>query len=114
MKKGIGIDIVDVNRFRKKIFDSNKKFYEKIFTKNEIKYCLNYKDPYPHFAGKFAAKEAILKATNKKIKLNQIRIKNNSNGLEVFIKNIINPDMLISISHERDYAISICAVKIDI
>jgi len=111
--KGIGIDIVDINRFRKKIFESNQKFYEKIFTENEIEYCLKYKDPYPHFAGKFAAKEAILKAVNEKIKLNQIWIKNNSNGLEIIIKNIIDSKILISISHEKDYAIAMCTVKPD-
>jgi len=113
MKKGIGIDLVEINRFRKKNFDSNQIFYEKIFTKNEIEYCLKYKDPYPHFAGKFAAKEAIIKATNEKIKLNQIVIKNNLNGLEVMIKNTINPEILISISHEKDYAIAMCTVKLD-
>ena len=33
----IGTDIVDIDRFRKKEYNENKKFYEKIFTKSEIK-----------------------------------------------------------------------------
>ena len=43
-KFGIGIDIVKVSRFKNKPYLSNKKFYSKIFTNNEIKYCLNFKD----------------------------------------------------------------------
>ena len=71
-KFGVGIDIVKVSRFKNKPYLSNKKFYSKIFTNNEIKYCLNFKDPYPHFAGKFALKEATIKATRKKILIKEI------------------------------------------
>jgi len=102
----IGIDLVEINRFRKKEYNENQKFYKEIFTDKEIKYCLKYKDPYTHFAGKFAAKEAIIKSTQKKIKLNQIEIKNKKNGLEVIIKKKLEPSILISISHEKDYAIA--------
>ena len=107
----IGIDIVKIDRFRNKKYNLNENFYEKIFTINEIKYCLKYKDPYTHFAGKFAAKEAIIKATQKKIKLNQIEIKNKKKGLEIIIKNKIKLDIHISISHEKDYAIAMSVIE---
>ena len=68
-KFAIGIDIVDVNRFSSKKFSENKEFYSKIFTKNEINYCTKFKNPYTHFAGKFALKEAVIKAIKKKINL---------------------------------------------
>ena len=58
----IGTDIVDINRFRKKQYNENKNFYEKIFTKSEIKYCLSFKNNSEHFAGKFAIKEAVKNA----------------------------------------------------
>ena len=111
MKKGIGIDIITISRFRKKKFSINKKFYENIFAENEIKYCLKHKDPYPHFAGRFAAKEAIIKATGTKTKLNQIIIENKTNGLEIIIENISKPNILVSISHEKNYAIAMCMVS---
>lgn len=107
MNKKIGIDIVEVRRFREKIYASNISFYKKIFLDEEIKYCLKFKDPFPHFAGKFAAKEAIIKTINKKIKLNQIKIKNKKNRLEVWINNEIDEKILISISHETNYAVAI-------
>ena len=62
-------------------------------------------------AGKFAAKEAIIKAMKKKIKLNEIEIKNKRNELEIIIKNKIEPSILISISHEKDYAIAMSVIE---
>ncbi len=48
-----------------------------------------------------------------KIELNKIIIKNNSNGLEVIIGNVIRPEILISILHEKNYAIAMCIVNIN-
>lgn len=102
----VGIDIVKISRFRNKEYGSNQKFYQNIFSKNEINYCLKYKDPYPHFAGRFAAKEAVIKATDVKIRLNQIVINKKKNNLEIKIKNILKPNIVISISHEKEYSVA--------
>ena len=40
----VGIDIVNIQRFRKKEYIKNKKFYEKIFSDSEINYCLSFKN----------------------------------------------------------------------
>ncbi len=56
-----GIDIVDIKKF-KEIALRNKQFISDIFTEREQEYCLSRKDPYVHFAGRFAAKEACMKA----------------------------------------------------
>jgi len=61
---GIGIDIVEVERIRKMLQDSNESFLIRCFTKNEIEYCRDKADKYQRFAGKFAAKEAVYKAMN--------------------------------------------------
>ena len=47
----------------------------------------------------------------KKIKLNEIEIKNKRNELEIIIKNKIEPGILISISHEKDYAIAMSVIE---
>ena len=64
MKKkfGVGIDMVEIKRFEDKTYQKNKKFYKKIFMQSEINYCLKFKNPGPHFAGKFAIKEAMKKS----------------------------------------------------
>ena len=45
--QSIGTDIEEVSRFRNKKFYENKSFYKKIFTDDEIDYCLGKIDPYP-------------------------------------------------------------------
>jgi holo-[acyl-carrier protein] synthase len=61
MKIYQGVDIVEISKL-KKVFTNNKDFAMDIFTENERYYCLSKKDPFPHFAARFAAKEAGLKA----------------------------------------------------
>lgn len=58
---GIGIDMIEVDRVREKI-EKEKGFREYIFSKREIEYCVAQADPYQHYAARFAAKEAFLKA----------------------------------------------------
>ena len=106
---GIGIDIVEIERFRKKNYKKNKNFYKKIFSKSEIDYCLKFKDTYPHFAGKFGVKESVIKSIPDKISFLDIRTSNSKHGL---IVNIIGKlakkySFLASISHEKEYAIAV-------
>ena len=54
----IGVDIEDSNRFEYR----SQSLLDKIFTKPEQEYCLKQAKPSQHFAGKFCAKEATIKA----------------------------------------------------
>lgn len=56
-----GIDMVEVSKFRD-VFMRNSGFAADIFTEKERAYCASKSDPYIHFAGRFAVKEAALKA----------------------------------------------------
>lgn len=55
-----GIDIVEIKRFKRLSADSA--FLERVFTAGELSYSRKKKFPYKHLAGRFAAKEAFLKA----------------------------------------------------
>ena len=59
---GTGIDIVEISRIRKIIAKSGDRFLMRVFTPEEQRFCLARQDPAPHFAARFAAKEAVLKA----------------------------------------------------
>ena len=59
---GVGIDIVEVSRFENRSRDAHDKGWPDIFTANEIAYCNLKRYPERHFAARFAAKEAFLKA----------------------------------------------------
>ncbi len=109
--KGVGVDIVDVKRIEKLI--KSKKFLEKIFTAKEIKYCLSKKNFSQHFAVRFAAKESVWKACEKKsISHKDIEIRNSADGRPtVYIKNIAADNFLISLSHVKEYAVAFCVLK---
>ena len=102
----IGTDIVDINRFRKKEYNGNKKFYEKIFTKSEIKYCLSFKNNSEHFAGKFAIKEAVKKSIKENISFKEILTNHKKSKPQVILKKKLNYRFFVSVSHEKDYAIA--------
>jgi len=61
MVKGIGVDIVEIERVKKAI-RRYPRFQTRVFTSQERDYCLSKANPYLHFAVRFAAKEAVLKA----------------------------------------------------
>lgn len=60
MIAGIGIDIIEVERVKKKM--RNTAFREKIFSAREIEFCESKLKKAEHYAARFAAKEAFLKA----------------------------------------------------
>jgi holo-[acyl-carrier protein] synthase len=60
--RGIGIDLVPISRMREVIGRWDERFLRRVFTDAEIAYCRARRDPVPHFAARFAAKEAALKA----------------------------------------------------
>ena len=113
-KFGIGIDIVNVDRFSSKSYSKNKEFYSKIFTTEEINYCIKFKDPYTHFAGKFALKEAVIKATNKKISLLDIETFHKNNIPQVKLKNETHYSSISSISHENDVAVAVFLIELHV
>ena len=108
-KIGIGIDIVNISRFRKKTIKQNLSFYRKILLESEIKYCTKFKSPYEHFAGKFAIKESVIKSIPDKISFLDIRTSNSKHGpiVSLFGKSAKKYSFLASISHEKEYAIAV-------
>lgn len=66
MKIACGTDIIEIDRVKKAIDDLDKKFLDKIFSKEEIEYCEKHgENRYEHYAARFAVKEATYKAINK-------------------------------------------------
>ena len=60
--RGIGIDVVQVERIRASLERFGSRFEARVFTAPELEYCRRHKDPLPHLAARFAAKEATFKA----------------------------------------------------
>ena len=108
-KLGIGIDITDVEQFKKISYLKKPNFYKKIFLPSEIKYCLKYKNPYEHFAGKFALKEAVKKAINERISMLDIETSHLNSKPVVTLRGKWKTKYksIASVSHEKKFATSI-------
>ncbi len=59
---GLGFDATDIPRIQKTFDRYGDRFLRRIFTDGEIAYCTRRRNPVPHLAGRFAAKEATMKA----------------------------------------------------
>jgi len=108
----VGTDIIEVARIENLIKQKGDKFLKKIYTQREIDYCES-KGPnkYQHYAGRFAAKEAITKAIgNRPPSLKNIQITNDENGVPYVDINpdptFLSPSLHISISHVKKYAVA--------
>ncbi len=111
---GIGHDIIEINRIEESISKFGDRFYNKLFTQKEINYCLEKASPAIHFAGRFAAKEAIAKALGtgfgEHLKWLDIEITNDDLGkpnvafLNDLQKDYPNYLPSISISHTKSMA----------
>jgi holo-[acyl-carrier protein] synthase len=62
MIRGIGVDIIDIERIRELVESEGERFLHKVFTGAEIAYCNSKAHRHQHFAARFAAKEAVSKA----------------------------------------------------
>lgn len=59
---GLGLDATDIPRIAATLDRYGERFVRRVFTEGEIAYCRRRRTPAVHFAGRFAAKEAAMKA----------------------------------------------------
>jgi holo-[acyl-carrier protein] synthase len=58
---GLGIDVIEADRV-KRLLEHLPRAYGRLFSEQERTYCDRFSDPWPHYAARFAAKEAVGKA----------------------------------------------------
>ncbi len=110
----IGVDIEDIERFK----DKSEEFIKRVFTPLEIEYCMKYTKPESHFAARFCAKEAVIKALTalniQGVALSEIEIFHNEKKVPQI--RILNPiaqglEFEVSLSHDRSKAIAFVRKK---
>lgn len=113
---GIGFDIVEVARIRRAWEKFGDAFLQKVFGEEELAYCLKLRQPELHFAARFAAKEAIVKALGTGIGIigwRDLVITREPFGAPVvkwygetsqYLRDIGGETIKISLSHTQDYA----------
>lgn len=114
---GSGIDIVEVERLRKSLKKWGNSFLKKVFTAKEVRAAKKRKDWFQHLAGRFAAKEAVFKALDEpKLWFSDIEITNHKDGkpkcvLHSKFKRLNSKnEIVISISHSKNYAVASAVV----
>lgn len=75
---GVGADIVDVDRIARAMGRAG--FAERCFTADERRYCRSKRKPDQHFAARFAAKEALVKALGKRVSWQEVEVRNARGG----------------------------------
>ena len=117
--RGIGIDLVPIPRMRQVLERWQERFLTRVFTDDEIADCRRRKDPVPHFAARFAAKEAGLKALGTGLRLGvnwrELEVRRERGGPPMLILRGRSREiartrggdrMLLALSHDGDYAIA--------
>jgi holo-[acyl-carrier protein] synthase len=120
---GIGNDIVSVKDIEQSIGDS-KRFLERTFCPSEQEYAENKPNKYQHYAGCFAAKEAVMKALgtgwNEGIQWKQIEVKHETSGkprIELHDQAKKQAELLqvktiyVSLSHIEQYATAVVILE---
>ncbi len=119
-----GTDVIEISRIKESIEKSGERFINLIYTPAEIEYCESKKNSkYYHYAGRFAAKEAIFKAVSPLLKnkfdisWHNAEVLNDENGrpyinfLDIKFDKIKSID--ISISHCKECAVATVIAKVE-
>ena len=116
---GIGVDLVNIPRMRDVIDRWQDRFLQRVFTEQEIAYCRARRDPVPHFAARFAAKEAALKALGTGLRLGvswrELEVRREGGQAPTLVLTGRSRELglarggnrvLLTLSHEREYALA--------
>lgn len=119
MIHNIGVDIVEVQRIAKAQKRFGKRFLNRVFTQEELKYCLSRPHPDQHLAARFAAKEAVIKALRITRMLHPLKcievVKDEFTGspeirLSGQVKRVADrlniSSLMVSLSHTDNYAVA--------
>jgi holo-[acyl-carrier protein] synthase len=117
--RGVGVDLVRIPRIRDVISRWDERFLRRVFTEREIADCRARPDPAPHFAARFAAKEAGMKALGTGLaqgvtwrELEVRRERGQAPILELHGRTLQltrargGRRMLLALSHDGDYALA--------
>ncbi len=114
---GLGTDIVEITRIGQMIERHGELFLQRVYTETEIRYCQQRKEAMQHYAGRWAAKEAVMKTLGtgftRGVGWQDIEVANRrsgqpkivlSGGAKEFAAQRGIDEILITISHCRTYA----------
>ncbi len=116
---GLGTDIIEIVRIGQMVERHGEQFLQRVFTEEEVRYCQRRKECYQHFAGRWAAKEAVMKTFGtgwtRGVGWKDIEVTTKRSGQPIvtisgsardYAEKLGIDEVLVSISHCRAYAMA--------
>jgi len=121
--RGVGTDLIECERIARVLERQRDRFLKRVFTEGEQEYCMKMKNPVPHLAARFAAKEAVSKCFTtgigeslgwKSIEVvkgerEQPIIQLDEQGLAL-LKQVGANDVLVSLAHTENYGLAYAVI----
>ncbi|MRR35602.1 holo-[acyl-carrier-protein] synthase [bacterium] len=121
---GTGIDIVDITRFERLLEEGNVRLFERLFTVHEQEYCAGKARSAQHYALRFAAKEAFLKACGLGLRegltwhdvevvndtLGKPELRLHGKALQIFTEMDLSKTF-VSLSHDGNFAVAMVVLE---
>lgn len=120
---GLGTDIAENERIESLLKKYNNRFLKRIFTTEEIEYCMKKKNPAPHLAARFSVKEAFIKSLGLRrdlsLSYNEVGLEGTTGKKSIVIKGKLkelidqkNVDSIhFSISHAENYSSAVVVLE---
>lgn len=80
MLYGIGIDLVEIPRFKKAMERWGEDLYARLFTRDELSYCMRQRYPEQHLAARFAGKMSFFKAVGARLPFKSVEVLRDASG----------------------------------
>jgi holo-[acyl-carrier-protein] synthase len=116
----VGVDLVEVARIRGLTEKWGDRFLQRVFSEEEIKYSFRNRDPWPHLAARFAAKEALIKSLGKSFTYREVSVEHDESGGPVFrfygetermMKKLGLKLLDVSLTHTKSLAVAMVVVE---
>jgi len=121
MVKGIGVDIIEIDRIRRSIERMGDRFLEKVYTPREILYCNGKAHRFQHYAARFAAKEALSKALSTgwagEFRWKDVEVMNEPSGQPRFslhgtlCERLAGASIMLSLSHSDSHVVAMVLIQ---
>ena len=115
----LGIDLISIERIER-VIKRRGRFLERVFSSQEIEEVKNHKNFYEALAGKFACKEAVIKALGGRLSLKDITILHNERGTPYVVltrmakrrfEEFMVSSIVVSISHSGGFAVAVAILE---
>jgi holo-[acyl-carrier protein] synthase len=117
--RSVGTDIIECARIQKVFERQGDRFLKRVYTESEQAYCLGMKNPIPHLAARFAAKEAVSKCFTTGIGQwlgwKSVEVRKGSRGEPIvhldteaskLLQALGGSEVLLTLSHTENYGVA--------